>query len=404
MSRMQPKWEFKARFRRNAFGWRSQPAITRIKQAVSEIRRVARKDALLAAEGAVTFLERVSPAIEHVDGSSGAIGTAVNNAVRDLVPIIAGAPAEAATHAAWLGRLWEAYEADRIPYIESLADWWGELCVTSEVASDWADELLPFARAALSDDAGDSSYHQGTSACLSALFRAERYAEIIDIVKSETFWSYKCWGVKALAAMGRTDEAICCAEGSRGPSSSGTHIDALCEEIMLSSGLVDEAYERYGLAAHRAHTYLAWFRAVARTYPHKESACILADLVAITPGDEGKWFAAAKAVGLFDEAIALAVRSPCDPKTLIRAARDYAETEPAFARNAGTLALHWLAHGYGYEITGADVWAAYSHTMKAAENQGIADEARGHIRSIIADAASSGESFVGKLLGPELGL
>lgn len=37
------KWEFKARFRRHAFGWRSQPAITRIKQAVAEITKVAKK-------------------------------------------------------------------------------------------------------------------------------------------------------------------------------------------------------------------------------------------------------------------------------------------------------------------------------------------------------------------------
>ena len=59
-------WEFKARFRRHAFGWKSQPAITRIKQAVAEIKKVAKTDAVLAAEGAVMFLERVSPALEHV--------------------------------------------------------------------------------------------------------------------------------------------------------------------------------------------------------------------------------------------------------------------------------------------------------------------------------------------------
>jgi hypothetical protein len=62
-------WEFKTRFRRHAFGWRSQPAIQRIKQAVSEIKKVARRDPVLAAEGAVLLLERVSPAIEQVDGS-----------------------------------------------------------------------------------------------------------------------------------------------------------------------------------------------------------------------------------------------------------------------------------------------------------------------------------------------
>jgi hypothetical protein len=50
------KWEFKARFRRKAFGWRSQPAITRIRQAVAEIKKIAKKDALLAAEGAGVYL------------------------------------------------------------------------------------------------------------------------------------------------------------------------------------------------------------------------------------------------------------------------------------------------------------------------------------------------------------
>jgi hypothetical protein len=82
------KWQFKARFRRHAFGWRSQPAVTRVKEAVSEIKKVARKDKMLAAEGAVSFLEKVSPALEHVDSSSGAIGTAVNNAIVALVDAV----------------------------------------------------------------------------------------------------------------------------------------------------------------------------------------------------------------------------------------------------------------------------------------------------------------------------
>ena len=41
--------------------------------------------------------------------------------------------------------------------------------------------------------------------------------------------------------------------------------------------------------------------------------------------------ATAREIGLFDLALELASRSPCDPKTLTRAARDYLETEPAFA-------------------------------------------------------------------------
>ena len=57
------KWMFAPRFRRNAFGWRSLPAITRVKEAVAEIRKVARKDPTLAAEGAVLFLTKVSAAL-----------------------------------------------------------------------------------------------------------------------------------------------------------------------------------------------------------------------------------------------------------------------------------------------------------------------------------------------------
>lgn len=120
--------EFKARFRRRAFGWSSQPPMQRIKQAVSEIKKVARHDPALAADGAVAFLERISPALEQVDSSSGAIGTAVNNAIAALVPIIGHAPVDPATRDGWLERLWVAHEADQMPYIELRADHWGELC------------------------------------------------------------------------------------------------------------------------------------------------------------------------------------------------------------------------------------------------------------------------------------
>ena len=63
------KWTFKSRFRANAYGWKGTAlASKRLKEAVSEIKKVARKNQLLAAEGAVSFLEKVSPALEHVDG------------------------------------------------------------------------------------------------------------------------------------------------------------------------------------------------------------------------------------------------------------------------------------------------------------------------------------------------
>ena len=74
----------------------------------------------------------------------------------------------------WLERLWAAHEADRIPYIERLADAWGQLCASKEVASTWADLLVGSTQMALSPDRALRGYFHGTSACLSALYRAER--------------------------------------------------------------------------------------------------------------------------------------------------------------------------------------------------------------------------------------
>jgi hypothetical protein len=66
------------------------------------------------------------------------------------------------------------------------------------------------------------------------------------------------------------------------------------------------------------------------------------------------------------------------------------------------LALQWLVQGYGYEITGGDVWAAYSSTLKAAEKNGSVVETRKRIRELVAAEAAGG--FVARILGRELGL
>jgi len=404
MDRKKHKWTFRARFRRHAFGWRSQPAIKRVKEAVAEIRKTARKDPVLAAEGAVLLLEKLSPALEHVDSSSGAMGTAVNNAIETLVPIIAGAPADDRLRDTWLDRLWAAVEEDAIPYIELLPEYWGELCVTRQRASSWADAFIDTVRLVWSQDrkAGEG-FFKGTPACLSALFTAGRHEEILELLDLSpyTFWHYRQWGVKALAAMGRRAEAIRYAEDSRNDYSSPVAIAQVCEEILLSSGLADEAYRRYAIAANQKTTYLATFRAIAKKYPDRSANDILHDLVASTPGNEGKWFAAAKSAGLYEEAIELARRAPCDPRTLTRAARDMAAKEPRFAVEAGMAALRWLVRGYGYEITGLDVLAAYDHTMEAAQNAGCEVETLERIRKLVAEE-DRGERFVAKILGPKL--
>jgi hypothetical protein len=122
--------------------------------------------AALAAEGAITLLEKLSPALEQVDSSSGALGSAVNKAIDTLVPIIVKADVEPKLRQRWLERLWQALQDDEMPYIELLGDYWGELCVTPELASHWADEFMPVVESVWSPKASGHGFFKGTSACL----------------------------------------------------------------------------------------------------------------------------------------------------------------------------------------------------------------------------------------------
>ena len=392
-------WIFSARFRRHAFGWRSQPAIKRIKEAVSEIKRIARKDPILGGEGAVIFLEKVSAAIEQVDSSSGAIGAAVNNAISELVTVIAAAPAEDALRNKWLDRLWKAVQEDDIPYIELLPDYWGELCVTHERASFWADSLIEGVKSAWSSASNRGCNYEGTSACFSSSYKAGRYNDILELLKMAPykFWEYHRWGVRSLAAMGEIDKAIQYAEESRGLNDSRIAFAMDCEEILLQNDRITEAYDRYAISANQKTTYLATFRAIHKKYPSFKAEKILDDLIASTPGSEGKWFVAALSVKLFTKAIHLANLSPCDPRTLTNAAGNYADQEPLHAIEFGMAALFWLINGYGYEITNLDVRAAFDHTLKAAHNAGLEEEISVRIRHLIS-GDQIGDSQVAELV------
>ena len=92
------KWIFPARFRAGAYGWKSSKlACQRLREAVSEIKKMAKKEPAVAAEGAVRLVEKLWPALEHVDSSSGALGSAVNKTLDDLIPLIIKASADAKT-------------------------------------------------------------------------------------------------------------------------------------------------------------------------------------------------------------------------------------------------------------------------------------------------------------------
>lgn len=362
-------WQFAPRFRRGAFGWRSEPAMTRIKEGVAEIKACNRKDTIRAAEGAVLLLTKLSPALERIDSSSGAIGNAVNRTIEVLVPIIAEAPADNALRRKWLEQLYQAHADDQIPYIECLGDHWGELCASPELAGEWADQLVETVAGIWRRHPAEHGFFHGTTMCLSALLAAGRHEPLLALLEQcpYPFWGYRQWGVKALLEMGKKTEALRYAEATQGVNEPVGEIAATCEAILLSSGLADEAYQRYALVANRGGTYLATFRAICRKYPHKAPEAVLNDLVASTPGDEGKWFAAAKDAKLYHLALQLAQKSPVDHRTLIRSARDFVTGESHFAIQCGLLALYWVCAGRAYEATLLEVRDAYDLTIRAAE-------------------------------------
>lgn len=361
------RWQFVPRFKKHAFGWRSQPAMQRIKQAIAEINKTAKKDPLLAADGAVLFLEKISPALAHVDSSSGAIGNAVNKAIETLVPIIVHAPAIELTRQKWLERLWAALQHDEIPYIEYLQDFWGDLCITPHLATIWVDEFIGLVRHIWSSQA-TGCYFKGTIPCLAALFTAKRYQELLELLEHAPvkMWHYRRWGVKALWALNKPHQAIKYAESAKGLNDPITSIAKTCEELLLSSGLVDEAYNLYALDANQSTTNLATFRAIVKKYPNKAPETILQDLIASQPGLEGKWFAAAKSIGLLELAIRLVEQSPADPHTLMRTAKEFKVKNPSFAIAAGMASLNWIMKGYGYEIANIDVLTIYHTILESA--------------------------------------
>lgn len=364
-------WAFRTTLRRRAFGWSgTAKAIDRLNAALAEIAAMACTDAALAGEGAVLLLEKVSPAVCEIDSSSGALGNATYSLVETLVPIIAAAPVAAPLRQKWLDRLFAAYQEDDPPYFESLGMHWGAVCASPTLASRWADDLLPSVRGAMADRRrGVYAFSKATTPCLSALFTAGRFDELEQLLALDPkpFWHDQQWKAKVHAARGDVDGAIRVIEAMRGPHAPGAALSALAEQMLHEAGRSEEAYARYAIAAHSAHTHVATYRAIAKRYPSIDAQRILGDLIASSPGQEGKWFATAKTLKHFDLALALAQRSAVEPKTLVRAARDHQKTQPAFALEVALVALHWMARGAGYEITSAEVCAARDYALAAGQ-------------------------------------
>jgi hypothetical protein len=344
-----------------------------------EIKKVARTDPVTAGDGVVSLMERIWPAFQDIDTSSGALGGAVYWAQDELLPIAISAPADRKTRDKWLDGLWRAIEDDGVNYLSLVGSRWGELCGSREVASYWADRFLGLLRTAWSDPR-PGNYVRATSVCLSSLLAAGRHQELLEVLSLQRFpfWHDRKFGVQALVSEGRMNEALSYAEASRGRDQPGAAIDAACEKILLNLGRMDEAYEKYALSANSSSTGLATFRAIVKKYPGYDPKKILLDL-ATSSGDPGRWFAAAKDAGYLDLALEFAKAGRTDPRTLSRAARDFLNQDARFCLEVGKLAIQRILEGYGYELTGIDVLDAFNYYIAAAEILGIAAQARADV-------------------------
>ena len=304
-------WAFRARARANAFGLEPQPAI-------SSRARGSRRDqegrqerilSLLAAEGRmVLFLEsRFASACSRRDSSSGATpGSAVNRATRELVPLIASAPADAKTRDAWLRACsTKLTPPTRSRTSKTLADHWRASCARRRRS-----------RRACGRSTGRDHEERAVTRPEYARGHYHYHDDVLDGALSSGALRRDSGAPGAREVL--VVQAVGGGEGARGDGQEGGGHTArrivarvrgqarrtrcVAQVVRKKSccrrGSWTRAFARYSVDANRAGTYLATFRSVAKKYPMKSPVEVLERLVASTPGEEGKWFAAAKDAGL----------------------------------------------------------------------------------------------------------
>ena len=396
------RWAFKSRFRSRAYGWRgSALASKRLKEAVGEITAVAKSDGVLAGEGIVALSERLWPALEEIDTSSGALGGVVHRTLDDLIPILISAPADVATRSAWLERLFQAVMDDGVQYLAPIEDRWGEIAVYPELMEEYAERLRGMIqRVWVEEPAG--GHVIGTTICLSCLLETGRYGDLIELLACARvkWWHLHRFGAEALSRRGMWDAAIAYADACREPhGNDDRRIDRFCEDVLIKSGRTEEAYRRYGLKTVTGPTYLSIYRETVKRYPDRDRRQVLLDLIEAR-GQRGKWFAAAKDAGFLDIALLCARDFTVEPATLVRAARVFAAKEPKFAAEIGLLALERLLDGSGYDPGASLIQDAFGHLMEAASRiggqawamqqaqrlaEGPCDPNRSHMQRVLAE-------------------
>jgi hypothetical protein len=373
MPKVPYKWNFTAKFRTSLYGWRSsKKAILNLKAAVKEIKGVAKRDHEVGGFGIVKLAERIWPAFQAIDTSSGSLGSAVCWALEDeLVPLMVSLEVGIDTRRKWMETLLKAIHEDGVDYLCPIRERWGDLCGFNELAGEWADRTKPEILSVNDKQrlTGEFNYTHLDAICFSCLLFVGRYEELQKLLSHKPYstWHSEKYQAMALVQQGRIDEAIDYAE-SRGESTGGftdPDVARFCEQTLLKAGRVEEAYKKYGLQCLDGNTYLNQFRRVVRKYPMIERRKILEDLIQISPSPS-VWFSASRQSGFLDLALKCARSGRVNPSTLISSSRDMIEEEPEFAHQIAMRALEHIIAGDYYEITLLEVVEAYGLAMRGA--------------------------------------
>lgn len=354
------KWEFRSKFRARALGWNgSKKAIENLKLALSEIKQVARKDQVLAGDGCVLLASRIWPAFEHIDTSTGALGSAVNKTLEALIPILIDAPASEAERRKWAEKLYTAICEDGVSYLEPIQERFGEILNFRSLQDHYIELTLPSLQQAWSKH-DKLVFTQSSTLTLSCLLATEQYEELTKLLarKNTRFWPDEKFAVQALLNQNKRQEAIDYIEELLKADDRGGYNERLAsaflEQLLIEDGRENEAYQRFGLKALTSTTYLSSWRRVTKRYPGIDKRRVLEDLVKAFP-PKGKWFAAAKTGGYLDLALEYARDGQSEPATLARAAKEFVNKDPEFA---GFVALESIARyvsGGGYEAAPIDL-------------------------------------------------
>ncbi|MFH0801026.1 MAG: hypothetical protein V2A78_01375 [bacterium] len=315
----------------------------------------------------MTLCERLWPALQAVDSSSGALGTAVWLTLDKLLPLLVQAPADTATRRKWIDRLYSAVQDDGVDYLFQVRRIWGIICKEPDLIREWADRLLELV-SSLSSLSGKFIYSPDNIMCFSCLLEAGRYNELQSLLKSASHrhWSEQYYWAEALRRQGKIEEAISFAEDCRSPLGyDDTAITCFCERLLIEEGHWEQAYKQYGRFLRVGHTYLNQYRAIVKKYPQLETRRILQDLIDDSD-NPGNWFAAAGSAGHMDIAYTCALNGTLNPGTLITAAYQNRFDAPEFSFAVALRAMDLLLEGYGYEIEWATLVRAVDALRDAA--------------------------------------